>query len=454
MTAQDQLPRQVIDFITSSDTVHIGSVYRSDPSNATKYPSHAGMNSRSGLPGFIRVMPSDKRTVVVPDYSGNRFLMSLGNIESSGLASMTFICFKTGDVLYLTGKAQVVVGQDAMKIMARQACVVTMETTGYTFVRDAMPVRQRPGTEVERSPYSPKIKYLVDEPQDLVSTASGHRAQLASARQLSEDLAVFRFNVTAKKDTPPLKIRPGQAVVLDFMDWIGPPQYRHMANDRPESINDDRVRTWTVSSAHEGTADVAWFEMTMREMRGGAVTGALFDLLRQHRHIPWGETIQFNGDISSEIVGVTGDFFMRDGKVDMLLVAGGIGLTPFLSMFSALGNRASKAEGKVRLALAARDASSMLGLTLESLRGLSPNVQVDIDVFTTDDRLDTEAFSKAENISIRVQHGRISATYWAEVGGKEEDVFICGPGEFGDAAVEGLRAAGVANSNIHREGFY
>lgn len=452
MTAGEQLPKPVIDFITNSDTVYIGSVYKSDPSNAHKYPSHAGMNSRGGLPGFIRVMPSDKRTVVVPDYSGNRFLMSLGNIESSGLASMTFICFKTGDVLYLTGKAKVVVGQAAMKIMARQACVVTMETTGYTFVRDAMPVRQRPGTEVERSPYSPKIKYLVDEPQALVSTAGGHKAQLASARQLSKDLAVFTFKVATKSGVPPLKIRPGQAVVLDFMGWIGPPQYRHMANDSPESINDDRVRTWTVSSAHEG-ADATWFDMTMREMEGGVVTGALFSLLRQRRDVLWGQPMTFrDGTVESEVVGVTGDFYMKEGNVNMLLVAGGIGLTPFLSMFSALTQRGSKAKGKVTLALAARDADVMLGLTKESLRQLPRGVTVHIDLFTSQATTDETTFSGAENVTIKAHRGRIPASYWNTV--SDEEVFICGPGGFGDSAVEGLRAAGVANSQIHREGFY
>jgi len=33
-------------------------------------PSRAGSNSRGGLPAFTRVLPSDKRTVLLPDFSG------------------------------------------------------------------------------------------------------------------------------------------------------------------------------------------------------------------------------------------------------------------------------------------------------------------------------------------------------------------------------------------------
>lgn len=454
MTADDRLPQAAIDFITGADTVYIASLYRSSPETAASYPSHAGMNSRGGLPGFVRVMPSDGRTLVIPDYSGNRFLMSLGNIESNSSAGMTFVCFKTGDVLYLTGNAKVLVGQEALEIMPRQACVVTMQTTGYTFVRDAMPVRQRPGTEVQPSPYSPKIKYLAAEPQAAAASAAGVKAKVVAATQLEHDLAVFRFAVEKKNDAEPLRIRPGQAVVLDFMNWVGPPTYHHMANDAPGSINDDRVRTWTVSSAHEGQ-DASWFEMTMREMPGGAVTGKLFDALRAHpNNGSWGQKVTFGDEdgIASDVVGVTGDFFLGDDPVNVLWVAGGIGLTPFLSMLAGLGDRGEHASGDVVLALAARDADPLLKLTRRALEKVSSKINVHIELFTSQDEVDVRAFQGREGVSVSVRRGRIPVDYWSVAA--DRDVFICGPGGFGDAAVDGLRKAGVQNDKIHREGFY
>ncbi|KAL6694414.1 hypothetical protein J3F84DRAFT_376771 [Trichoderma pleuroticola] len=451
LTQFERLPKEVIDFITSADTVFIGSVYRSDPATAEKFPSQAGMNARGGLPGFMRVSPSDGRSVVLPDYSGNRFMSSLGNVESSKLVALTIVSFTTGDVLYLTGRADNLVGPAALDIMVKHASITVMKTTGFIFIRDALPVRQQFGTEIERSPYSPKVKYLVEEPEGQASAVGAHKAKLTSATQLSHDLAVFRFKVTSKAGVEPIKIRPGQAVALDFMDWIGPPAYQHMANSAPGSVNDDRIRTWTVSSAHEDR-DVTWFDMTMREMKGGAVTGALFDVLRRHPLNQWERPITINEDVVAEVVGVTGDFFLGPDNVNMLWVAGGIGITPFLSMFSALSKRRAKANGDVVLALSTREPEMMLRLIQSSLRNAASKVRVRIDIFTRQEYVDMEGIDK-ESVQIVLHKGRIAPDYWAEVA-SGRDVLICGPGGFGDAAMDGLRDVGVPDENMLREGFY
>ena len=41
--------------------------------------------------------------------------------------------------------------------------LTTIDPTGYIFVRDALSIRQAPGNEVIRSPYSPSVKYLREE---------------------------------------------------------------------------------------------------------------------------------------------------------------------------------------------------------------------------------------------------------------------------------------------------
>ncbi|KAH8669148.1 hypothetical protein BX600DRAFT_397030 [Xylariales sp. PMI_506] len=452
MQDSQRLPNDIIEFVTSADTVFVGSVYRSESCTAAKYPSHAGMNARGGLPGFVRVRPSDGRTIVLPDYSGNRFVSSLGNIESSGLAALTFVDFVTGDVLYLTGTAKILIGPPALEIMAKHASITLVKTTGYVLVRDALPLRQRPGTEVERSPYSPKIKYLVEEPQPDAGAGAGHKARLTRALRLSHDLAVFRLEVVSKPGAKPLNIRPGQAIALDFMDWIGPPQYQHMANSAPGSINDDRVRTWTVSSAHESDT-VTWFEMTMREMKGGAVTGALFKLLGEKPSSCLPNWAQIDTGVIADIVGITGDFCLPSpGKVKMLWVAGGIGITPFLSMLSALSERGEHDEGDVVFALSTREPNLMLDLIRTSLQPVPARLRLRLDLFTSHDTTPSRGFT-SQNIHICVHKGRIIPNYWTTVAG-DRDILICGPGEFGDVVVEGLRAAGVENSKIHREGFF
>jgi NAD(P)H-flavin reductase len=452
MVPSDKLPDEAIDFIKCADTVFIGSIYKSEAVHTARHPSHAGMNSRGGLPGFVRVMPSDRRTIIVPDYSGNKMLMSLGNIVSSGLAALTFVSFLTGDVLYVTGAGSVLTGPPALKIMARQACVLKLETSGFVFVRDAFPVRQKSGTAAEPSPYSPKIKYLNDEPEALASAGVDHKAKVVSILQLAEDIAVFKFQVIPSPDRKDLMIRPGQAIILDFMDWLGPPAYQHMADDHPQSINDDRVRTWTVSSSHESELPL-WFEMTMREMKGGAVTGALFDLVRHHPRRKLGELVQVNSNVVAGVIGVAGDFFIKPGSVKLLFVAGGIGLTPFLSMFDALGNRGGNAQGDIVLALATRDPDVFLQLIEMSLAKVSSKIGIKIDLFTEQERVNIDCLKHLDNCIIHAHKGRIPLEYWPQ-NEKDRDVFICGPGGFGDAAVEGLKKAGVSFDRIFREGFY
>lgn len=409
------------------------------------------MNARSGLPGFIRVSPSDGRTVVIPDYSGNRFVSSLGNIESSGVVGLTIVSFTTGDILYLTGTAENIVGPPALNIMARHASITSMNVTGFTFVRDALPVRQQIGTSVERSPYSPKVKYLVEEAASQMGGAQQHKAQLQEAVQLSADLAVFKFKVSSPAGAKDLNIRPGQAIVLDFMDWIGPPQYQHMANSAPGSINDDRVRTWTVSSAHED-GKTTWFELTMRKVTGGAVTGALFDLLRKDPSNKIGQPISFDTHVSADIVGVTGDFCMGQGKLNILLIAGGIGITPFLAMLSALAERGPKAKGKVMFVLATREPEIMVNLMKPALEKMSSTVTIKIAMFGHVSDFDT-AYLNTPSREISMHQGRVVAEYWKSLP-LDKEVFICGPNEFGDSVTDGLQAAGFPLTRIHREGFY
>ncbi|KAL4943223.1 hypothetical protein BDV06DRAFT_144201 [Aspergillus oleicola] len=451
MNTGDRLPEDVIHMITTADSVFIASLYKSTPSTSSEFPSHAGMNARGGLPGFIRVSPRDERTVVLPDYSGNRFMSSLGNIEASGVAGFTIVDFESGDVLYLTGDARILVGPPAMEIMKRHACVVVFETTGYTLVGDALPVRQRPGSVIGRSPYSPKVKYMVEEAEAQSGSGSSHKAQLESALQLSEDLAVFKFKILSKLDvSSSLRIQPGQAIVLDFMDWLGPPEYQHMADSAPGSLNDDRVRTWTVSSAHENQ-EASWFELTMREMKGGAVTGTLFDILRRS---PQGlrQAVAINEPVITDIVGVTGDFFLSDNNIDALWVAGGIGMTPFLAMLEALASREA-AKGDIVFALSTREPELMLGLVGKLLKNVPTSVNVKLELFTRSPvSFDTSDFG-GENIQSSIRNGRIGPDYWKIIS-KNKDVLICGPDGFANSAVEDLRAAGVPNGKIHREGFY
>lgn len=64
------------------------------------------VSHRGGAPGFVRV--DDANTLTTPDYSGNRFFNTIGNLIHDPRAGLLFIDFVTGDLVHLAVRAEVV----------------------------------------------------------------------------------------------------------------------------------------------------------------------------------------------------------------------------------------------------------------------------------------------------------------------------------------------------------
>ena len=62
------------------------------------------ISHRGGPPGFARI---DGDTLVIPDFSGNRYFNTLGNLLIEPCASLLFIDFAAGDVLTLRGEVSI-----------------------------------------------------------------------------------------------------------------------------------------------------------------------------------------------------------------------------------------------------------------------------------------------------------------------------------------------------------
>jgi len=64
----------------------------------------ADISHRGGLPGFVRV---DGDVLTIPDFRGNRYFNTLGNLVAEPRASLLFVDFEAGDLLQLQGSAEV-----------------------------------------------------------------------------------------------------------------------------------------------------------------------------------------------------------------------------------------------------------------------------------------------------------------------------------------------------------
>ncbi|KAJ4481674.1 hypothetical protein C8J55DRAFT_512284 [Lentinula edodes] len=442
----DRLPAELIDFILASDTVFLGTTYVALEKDAALFPSHLGMNQRGGRKGFIRVSLKDQRTLVLPDFSGNRILTSLGNIEASSLASFTFVDFESGAILYLTGEAKNLVGEDAQRIMPlhTQMALTTLFVTGYIFVLDALPVRQTVGTHAEQSPYSPPLRFLAEEAGGRVISSNPNQTVLLSRIDMhSSSIATFWF-----QSSVPLTINPGQAAILSFADLLGKPKYAHMAPSNPKSLNDDRVRTWTVSdsSTHE-------FALTMREIPGGVVTGALFNLARAlAKSRPELLTNASDLEIRLGLVGFSGSFCLpspaKDSEVKLLWIAGGIGFTPFLRMLKALKADNSGCRWDIHMVLSTRDPDVLLPLLMKAADSTGEKVKFMLDLFTS--RKVTAMSGSIDDV--RMHSKRVDSKYLQSTD-LSRKIYLCGPKPFEQVVLGGLANSSVSAHQVTVEGF-
>lgn len=110
----DAMPTQPesIDTLSMLDPAAIATIVASDTFFVASYTDREDVRQidvshRGGTPGFIRV--GDDGTLTIPDYSGNLFFNTLGNLLLNGRAGLLFVAFDTGDVLQMTGDATVLI---------------------------------------------------------------------------------------------------------------------------------------------------------------------------------------------------------------------------------------------------------------------------------------------------------------------------------------------------------
>jgi len=300
-----------MDLIGRADTFFVAT--RADP--AGDDPATAGLDAshRGGRPGFVRA-EADRRTLLIPDFSGNLHFNTLGNLLLDPHAGLLFPDFVTGELLLLTGKAEVV--WDGPQVRAFRGAERLWRFRMGQGVRlpGALPLRW---TLVERSP-------------SLDATGTWAEADVALAAERLRDTwrphrvaRVVRESETVRS----LHLVPADGGGLPVWQAGQALPVRLRIPDRPEPV----VRAYTVSSApsdevlrisikHEGPIgpDAAL----------GIVSCFLHDGVRE-------------GDLV-EALAPRGAFTFDAAQVrPAVLLSAGIGITPMVAML-----RHAVAEGR------------------------------------------------------------------------------------------------------------
>ena len=99
----------------------------------------ADVSHRGGKPGFVRI--GNDGVLTIPDFAGNLFFNTLGNVLANGKAGLVFADSETGDLLQLSGGAEVVL--DSPELDAFEGAERLWRFTPRRIIRrpDALPLR-------------------------------------------------------------------------------------------------------------------------------------------------------------------------------------------------------------------------------------------------------------------------------------------------------------------------
>lgn len=134
-TALNPRMKQIIE---NADTFFIASAHPQAHQKST--PAHGvDVSHRGGKPGFVRI--DKENNLLVPDFSGNHFFNTLGNLLLNPRAGLLFIDFETGDLLYLATETEIVSAGPAVESFAGAERIIRFKVNQVRHVVAAAPLR-------------------------------------------------------------------------------------------------------------------------------------------------------------------------------------------------------------------------------------------------------------------------------------------------------------------------
>jgi predicted pyridoxine 5'-phosphate oxidase superfamily flavin-nucleotide-binding protein len=132
-SALDEAARELI---RRADTCFVASAASRDQQRGAVDVSHRG-----GRPGFLGI--AGDGAIVVPDYRGNRYFNTLGNLMVNPRAGLLLIDFDNGDLLQLSGTTEIVWDGPELRAFAGAERLWRLIPTGGNRLRGGFPLRMR-----------------------------------------------------------------------------------------------------------------------------------------------------------------------------------------------------------------------------------------------------------------------------------------------------------------------
>ena len=256
--------------IRAADTLFLGTGQRANEAHAS---NGFDASHRGGAPGFVQVV--DATHLRIPDYAGNNFFNTIGNLLENPAIGLVFVDFETGGLLHLSGRAAIDWDPtDSQDPNAQRMIDVTIDVV------------------VDR-PNALSLRWSRDD-QDL-------RA-LVVTRRVVEAEGITSFYLAAADGTPLAPFAAGQHLPIE-MDIPG----------QPGPVK----RSYSLS----GPPNADTYRLSIKREAPGIASRFL------HDHVQVGSRIAARAP--------SGDFMVPCSDCPLVLASAGVGLTPMLSMLNA-----------------------------------------------------------------------------------------------------------------------
>jgi len=364
------------------------------------------VSHRGGKPGFVRV---DDGSLTIPDFNGNLFFSTLGNIHLNGKAGLLFVDFENGDVLQLSGDAEVIF--ESAEIAAFQGAERL-----WTF-------RAR---RIVRRPGGLALRWAFQEDGEAESSLMTGDWQATAQRLRASELASRwrRFKVarvvpeSASIQSFYLEPEDGAGVLPHLAGQYLPIRVRIPGADKP------LIRTYTLSTAPSD----GHYRISVK--RDGQVSTWL------HEHLHEGDALEARAP--------AGDFTLDDSSSrPLVLLAGGVGITPMLAMARHLAFEGRRTQRRRPLVLFHAARTKQEQAFLRELREL--DITVVRVLSDTRDAREGRDYDAAGRIDMAL------LSRYLPFG--DYEFYLCGSPSFSQSLYDGLRGYGVSDERIHAEAF-
>ncbi|OZG71091.1 hypothetical protein BTA51_22175 [Hahella sp. CCB-MM4] len=150
----ESLDASMVEMISKADTFFIASSHPTP--NGLKPMQGVDVSHRGGMRGFVKIDQS-RRVLTVPDYTGNFFFNTLGNLLLNPRAGLLFLDFDTGDLLYLAVDVKIIWEGAELDTFEGAQRLLKMEVRKAVRAAESLPWKwSRP----ELSPYLSRLSKL------------------------------------------------------------------------------------------------------------------------------------------------------------------------------------------------------------------------------------------------------------------------------------------------------